>query len=273
MEMEIRRAAAAIESAKAILVGAGAGMGVDSGLPDFRGSEGFWRAYPAFKHLGLSFSQLANPMWFKEDPRLAWGFYGHRMHLYRDTTPHEGFAALLRLAAGRPTFAFTSNVDGQFERAGWDAGQVYEVHGSIHWLQCTAPCSDAVWSADGVDVEVDERDFRAVGPLPECPRCGCVARPNILMFGDYGFLESRSWQQSRVYDDWRRTHGGPGLVVIEIGAGSAVPTVRVESESHLRLGADALVRINPREAEGPSGTVPIPEGAARALTMIEEEIA
>ena len=54
----------AIAAADALLVAAGAGMGVDSGLPDFRGPEGFWPAYPAYRKLGKSFQDLANPVWF-----------------------------------------------------------------------------------------------------------------------------------------------------------------------------------------------------------------
>ena len=82
----IRQAAQALAEADALLVGAGAGMGVDSGLPDFRGDKGFWKAYPPFEKLGYSFIDMANPVWFEEDPRLAWGFYGHRLNLYRETT-------------------------------------------------------------------------------------------------------------------------------------------------------------------------------------------
>ena len=65
------RAADAVRHADALLIGSGAGMGVDSGLPDFRGNEGFWKAYPAFAHLGLSFVELANPRWFETDPTLV----------------------------------------------------------------------------------------------------------------------------------------------------------------------------------------------------------
>jgi len=64
-------------------VTAGAGMGVDSGLPDFRGDQGFWRAYPPYAKVGLSFADLANPRWFDEAPSLAWGFCGHRLNLDR----------------------------------------------------------------------------------------------------------------------------------------------------------------------------------------------
>src|SRR3954466_6839529 len=92
----VGRAAAAISGADALLVTAGAGMGVDTGLPDFRGDHGFWKAYPPYEKLGLSFVTLASPRWFREDPALAWGFYGHRLNLYRATPPHEGFALLKR---------------------------------------------------------------------------------------------------------------------------------------------------------------------------------
>src|SRR5436305_9987595 len=130
----IRRAADVIAPAEAVLIGAGAGMGVDSGLPDFRGDEGFWRAYPPFRNLGLSFVDLANPQWFDRDPALAWGFYGHRMNLYRATEPHEGFRQLLEIAREKPGgyFVFTSNVDGQFQKAGFAPTQIVECHGSIH---------------------------------------------------------------------------------------------------------------------------------------------
>ena len=68
------RAAEALAGAEALVIAAGAGMGVDSGLPDFRGPQGFWRAYPPYQKLGLSFEDLANPRWFSDDPELAWGF-------------------------------------------------------------------------------------------------------------------------------------------------------------------------------------------------------
>src|SRR5438045_8933631 len=94
-EATLQEAVEAIAMADALLVCAGAGMGVDSGLPDFRGDKGFWKAYPLYGELKLSFSDLANPAWFEKDPTLAWGFYGHRLNLYRKTEPHDGFRMLL----------------------------------------------------------------------------------------------------------------------------------------------------------------------------------
>ncbi len=250
LEAALSLAARAVDEAEALVISAGAGMGVDSGLPDFRGPEGFWMAYPAFRELGLRFEQLANPEWFFEDPALAWGFYGHRLNLYRRTVPHEGFATLLRWASEKPhgAFAFTSNVDGQFQRAGFPAGRVVECHGSIHHLQCLRGCGEPIRPADGVVVEIDEATCRARKPFPSCPGCRGLARPNILMFGDMGWDDSRSDAQHETLGTWLDGVKGP-LVVLELGAGTRVPSVRNFSERTARAPRRTLVRINPREPQ------------------------
>lgn len=78
---EIQKAAVAIKNSTHILIATGAGMGVDSGLPDFRGKQGFWNAYPALKDIGLSFTDVSNPQSFLEDPKFGWAFFGHRYQL------------------------------------------------------------------------------------------------------------------------------------------------------------------------------------------------
>ncbi|MGX4641235.1 SIR2 family NAD-dependent protein deacylase [Massilia sp. SYSU DXS3249] len=242
---ELARAARLIDDAGALLVCAGAGMGVDSGLPDFRGRQGFWKAYPVLAQAGLDFHEIANPASFRSDPLLAWGFYGHRLNLYRETSPHAGFAILrdiaARLAGG--VFVFTSNVDGQFQRAGFDPERIVECHGSIHHLQCIRPCSDAAWPADAFEPEVDVAACRLRSPAPRCPRCGALARPNILMFNDGAWIAERAEAQFARLRAWRA--GVERLVVIELGAGLAIPSVRRMSEAQ----EVPVIRINPRDAQ------------------------
>lgn len=264
---DLDRAAELIRRAGALLVCAGAGMGVDSGLPDFRGDEGFWRAYPPYARLGLRFVELADPIHFADDPALAWGFYGHRLRLYRETQPHQGFQILRDW--NLPTRVFTSNVDGQFQAAGFPAEHVAEVHGSIHHLQCFDQCGHPIWPAVD-DVPIDEDTMRAKGDLPACPGCGGLARPNILMFGDYDWDPARSETILADVSKWRARQ--PDLVVIEIGAGNAVPTVRRMSElASARTGA--LIRINPREPEIRHGRgVSLAMGALAALSELDERV-
>jgi NAD-dependent SIR2 family protein deacetylase len=252
----IERAAEAVSGASAIVVTAGAGMGVDSGLPDFRGDEGFWKAYPPYARLGLSFIDLANPRWFAEDPAFAWGFYGHRLALYRRTTPHAGYATLLAWTRAMPLggFVFTSNVDGAFQRAGFPERAVHECHGALDWLQCAKECGVEPFTADGVDIAVDAGTFRAVGPLPACPSCGGAARPNLLMFDDYGWDSTRYEEQRDRMNLWLanvRAEPDAKIVVVECGAGTAIPTVRERSERIAHMTGGTLIRINVREPQAP----------------------
>jgi NAD-dependent SIR2 family protein deacetylase len=239
----LARARQWVQEADSLIVTAGAGMGIDSGLPDFRGNEGFWKAYPPLAKAGIAFMDIANGEAFGEDPALSWGFYGHRLALYRETVPHAGFALLCELARKKPQgmFVFTSNVDGQFQKAGVDEDRIVECHGSIHHLQCSDDCAGMIWPADEVAPQVDMAHCRLTSPLPLCPACGAVARPNILMFNDYRWNERRTEAQYRRMRAWLDTVKRP--MVIELGAGTAVPTVRRMGEG---LGVP-LVRINPRE--------------------------
>jgi NAD-dependent SIR2 family protein deacetylase len=273
-DLALDRAAQAIAVADAFLIGAGAGMGVDSGLPDFRGKEGFWNAYPPYQRLGLDFVALANPRWFVEDPTLAWGFYGHRMGLYRQTSPHEGFSILRRWAsaARSGSFVFTSNVDGQFQRAGFDPEAIVEVHGSFDGMQCTRDCGSGIFGGESFHVEIDPDSMRAIHPLPSCPQCGALARPNILMFGDWGWDSARTEIQMCRLNDWIESQEGSRLVVIECGAGQAIPTVRITCEKIARQDCGILLRINPREPDVPSGHVSLPMGALSALRALDERL-
>jgi len=273
---QIEKAKQVVKDADAVLITAGAGMGVDSGLPDFRGTEGFWRAYPVAKKLGLRFEELANPRWFREDPELAWAFYGHRLNLYRKTQPHEGFYILKKLGEKKNNnyFVFTSNVDGQFQKAGYPEDKIVEVHGSIHHLQCSMPCSDNIWSAEGVEVNIDEEKFRAIPPLPTCPSCGRVARPNILMFGDWEWIPTRTESQEYRLKLWLNKNLAQGnkIAIIEIGAGKAVPTVRYFSEATQRQANATLIRINPRDYDVPYGNIGLPMKGLEGIKAITEGI-
>lgn len=239
------RCATLIEQADGLLITAGAGLGVDSGLPDFRGSEGFWRAYPALWRARLHFQDIACPEAFRTRPRLAWGFYGHRLSLYRQTDPGPALHILREIGRRVPdgAFVFTSNVDGQFQKAGFAPGQVVECHGSIHHMQCLDSCMGDVWSADSLEPEVDESACMLLSDLPRCPHCGSVARPAILMFGDSEWIDHRLRAQLARLQGWRSKV--ERLLVIEIGAGTAIPSVRLFGE-----GQDApIIRINPDEAK------------------------
>ena len=261
-----------IQEADSILIGAGAGMGVDSGLPDFRGKHGFWKAYPPLAKLGIEFQQMANPQWFDTNPRLAWGFYGHRFKLYNRIKPHSGFKILTEWInhLELDSFVFTSNVDGHFQKSGFESGKVYECHGSINHFQCFKSCGHPIWKVDSdLALKINSESLLAHEPFPECPQCDSIARPNILMFSDFGWDDSRTNKQIKRFQKWVDLQKNKNLLVLEIGAGTAIPTVRLTCEEIFQSTGNHFIRINPREPECHiKKTISLEMNAEKAIRMI-----
>lgn len=257
--------------ADGLLITAGAGMGVDSGLPDFRGKDGFWQAYPALKSTNLDFVDMANPAWFTKNPGLAWGFYGHRLDLYRKTQPHPGFSILKRWSKLFPneSAVFTSNVDGHFQAAEFSSELVYECHGSIHHMQFISACTDDIWSAQEFTPKVDINQCKLTNDFPLCPHCGDIARPNILMFNDDTWNDERSHEQGVRLDSWLQNTKLP--LVIELGAGTAVSSVRRFGELVAEDFGAKFIRINLRESEVSGlNSIGISMSALDGLTCIDK---
>ncbi len=266
-----KKAAYSINNAHTMVITTGAGAGVDSGLPDYRGDKGFWKAYPLYEALGLSYYDAADPVHFNADPAFGWGFYAHRIDLYRRTTPHEGFRLLQEWIALRSMdyFVVTSNVDGQFQKAGFAEEKIYEIHGSVHYLQCSTPCSDAIWP-NTEEIAVDHSTMRAQKIL-RCPHCGNVARPNVLMFGDFAWISNRSELQRSNFSAFLKQYRPP-MVVVEMGAGTAISTIRHMSENLGRHHKAQVVRINPRDYHISPPHISIPCGARQGLQEIQKQI-
>lgn len=166
---------------------------------------------------------------------------------------------------------FTSNVDGQFQKADFDQAAIHECHGSIHHLQCLTPCCNTIWSADEIEPEVNVEQCLLLNTMPTCPHCGGMARPNVLMFTDFEWLEHRQAEQAARLEKWLSSVSRP--VVVEIGAGTAIPSVRHFSQRVIHEFGGRLVRINPREFSVPTRfDVGLASGSSHALEEIDRVI-
>lgn len=271
----IERAADAIANAQCLILAAGAGMGVDSGLPDFRGRGGLYAEDSIFTSYGYSINQLVSPALLYEQPRLAWGVMTVMHRLFKNATPHTGFEILRRWTKHRPYFVYTSNVDGQFQKAGFDEDRIVELHGSVHFLQPRMPETqdDSIWPLEELLLDVDPATGEAVGDLPTCPGTDELARLNVLMFGDFHWLVARTYAQEMNYEAWHENVKPLRRVIIECGAGTALPTVHHHCN---RLLADQegleLIRINPADIRAPDGTIHLQMGAKEALERLEDRL-
>jgi NAD-dependent deacetylase len=164
-DSQFREVARRLQQARRTTVITGAGVSAASGVPTFRGADGLWRSYrPA---------DLATPEAFGRDPQLVWEWYDWRRGVIAGCSPNAAHEVLARWRR-RPGFTLvTQNVDGLHERAG--SKDVIRFHGSIWHLRCAAGCGQADW--EDLSVPVD--------PLPpHCPRCGGLARPGVVWFGE-----------------------------------------------------------------------------------------
>mmetsp|Transcript_93588 Transcript_93588/g.165593 ORF Transcript_93588/g.165593 Transcript_93588/m.165593 type:complete len:410 (+) Transcript_93588:66-1295(+) len=330
-DRQYRRAAEVITNADFLLIGAGAGMGVDSGLATYADVA----SVAAWAERGHDYGSLCRPSLLREDPSLFYGFWGHCYNQYMDAHPHQGYNILRRWCTeviAPPIehgllnhWVYTSNVDGHFLRAGFDPKAVLELHGGVTgakgWFCPT--CSDSKLQ-DTVNVsdlfsgssEAEHRGFRFpvdaltmqvadgdAGHWPRCARPGCrgLLRPAAHLFGEdnaallahFALEEERyvAWEVEmekcvRGLKSGSNGRKAPRLVLLEIGCGLRVPSVRMEMECVLRDLVNAerhhleeaetcqvvLVRINPDWPQNPlmsEHTIEIRAQALEALTAID----
>jgi len=272
----LKQAANAIKLADGIFIGSGAGMGVSSGLGTFRGrNAGVW---PPLERRGMDFSEMSCPDWFDKNPNFAWAFWNYRYVAYTTAEPHQGYTILKEIADKKRLggFSFTSNIDGHWIAAGFPEDRVVECHGSVRYMQCHKECSEApckIWPAPHEEITqlVLANDEHVNNPLPSCIGCKGLSRPNVLMFGDFGWIDERNTVQRINLIHWKKTiKKGDKIVVVELGAGKAIPTVRYECEKRaLEFGA-ILIRINLDDSDIKSGGISIPMGALEALVEIKK---
>jgi NAD-dependent SIR2 family protein deacetylase len=245
IDKQIEKAVGAINEADGIIIMTGAGMGVDSGMPDFRGGQGLWKEFPKLAHLKISFVEMCNSKALATNYKLVMGWYGLRVQEFRNTTPHDGFRMLHEIANRAPKggYVYTSNIDGHHQKAGWPEDRIVECHGSSGFMQCEKPCCGNIWPSDDWIPEVDIEECLLTSPDPLCPVCGGRARPNVMMFGDPQFSYNRETAQFWPFHEWASSLKNP--VVIEVGAGIHIATVRMMGEEY----AKTLIRINPRDYE------------------------
>ena len=238
-----------LEAADGVVILAGAGLGVDAGIPDFRGTTGLWTAEKD------NFMKFASADAFFERPLEAWNFYIMRLMKYSELEPHRGYYELKILldSLGKDIYVVTSNVDGHFKRSGYDSNKIYEIHGNLEHMQCSNRCTRTTWPMlNFTDALTEDRQ------MPTCEECGSYLRPQVMMFNDPWFVMDLVEDQSQQCMQWYADK--KNVVGIEIGAGLAVPSIRWHGQERTQT----LIRINPHEYQ-----VNRPQDIAISATAIE----
>jgi len=245
-----------------VLVLTGAGVSAESGIPTFRGKDGYWRKLDPIK--------LATPEAFARDPELVWQWYRERRHTIRDAQPNAAHEAIASLAQRADEFLLvTQNVDDLHERAGVAKAEMVQIHGDIFVTKCSRcdfeqeqehPPSVAA-ATYGVASE-QEHEQRQNG-VPRCTKCGALMRPGVVWFGEP--LPSREIE--RVENYLRRD---PCEVVIVVGTTATFGYIIDWALRASRRGE--LIEVNPEETPlSRFATRLVREPAALALPQIVDE--
>ena len=164
IDASIDKLAALFRENRPCVVLTGAGISTESGIPDFRSASGIWAQYDPMEYATIDA--------FHRDPAKVWDFYGKRLAVLGEAEPNAGHRALVELEEqGWVRAVITQNIDRLHERAG--SRSLVEVHGSIG----TSSCLDC-----GTVVPFDE--VVELLPVPHCPTCGHVLKPDVVMFGE-----------------------------------------------------------------------------------------
>ena len=281
LEETIRRAAQFVRDANVLLVAAGAGMGVDAGIPDYYG--GIHLAHPRLAALGLSVFELSNHALFENNPALAWGHWITRQREYMNTVPHVGYDILYSWSKSnkRSVRVVTTNLDHHFLRTGFTPDNVLELHGSMYDTQCMRSCGVHPWPLDlEKQPSVDLNTMLLLGPTPVCIQCGGPARVcTSLAVDDYWDASHVEIARIRHENFFCDLSPERMLTVLEIGCGTVMPKVRVEaarivSEHRMRGGRAIHIRINLHQPniDEHEDNISLPLSALEALHAMNELI-
>lgn len=180
-----------------IVVLTGAGISAESGIPTFRGKEGYWTVGSKEYHP----KEMATKAMFKENPEAVWAWYLYRRNVCNKANPNAGHFAITELERlfSERFRLLTQNVDGLHLRAGNTLDRTYQVHGNVNYARCAYACRQGVWLIPKeLDNEVSKKNVltEQEKELLHCPKCNNWARPHILWFDEYYDEEYYHYQSS-----------------------------------------------------------------------------
>ncbi len=230
----------------------GAGVSAESGIPTFRGEDGYWR--------NLDPAKLATPGAFAKDPGLVWEWYRERRQRIRNAQPNPAHKAIAKLAQYAQEFLLvTQNVDDLHARAGSSKEKMVQIHGDIFVTRC----SRCDFSRHDYEHE-HEHESEDID-LPRCPRCEGLMRPGVVWFG-----EQLPWDELRRVENY--LEDGPCDFVIVAGTTATFGYI-IDWALRAMASDGELVDVNPEETPlSQFATQRVRESAAVALPRIVDQL-
>ena len=223
---KITKLATALQKADAIVIGAGAGLSAAAGMT-YSGQR-FETHFSDFRQKYGIQDMYAGSFYPFETLEEYWAFTSRKILLNRyQKAPLPVYETLLNLVNGREYFVLTTNVDHQFQMAGFEKTRLFYTQGDYGLWQCSKPCCQKTWdNEEPVRRMVEEqKDMRIPSELiPHCPVCGRPMAMNLR--SDSTFVEDEGWHQAaRRYEKFLQTYTHKKILFLELGVGYNTPSI------------------------------------------------
>lgn len=249
----IDRAKAAIQEADALLIGGGAGLSAAAGI--LYSGERFTEPFaPFISKYGFKdlYTSSFYPFATQEE---KWAYWARHISLNR----YETGATLLyedfyRLVESKPYFVITTNVESQFEKAGFSSEKIFEIQGNYSYLQCAKGCHNKLYYNEQLVQEMIDKTVDCKIPSELVPKC-LVCRGNMdpnLRSNQY-FVQDLNWYtQDAAYKDFLNKYAAKKIVLLELGVGYNTPgIIRYPFERLTYQNENAtLIRLNKDDPDG-----------------------
>jgi len=224
--MEVEKLKYAILNSDAIVVGAGAGLSTSAGFT--YSGERFQRYFSDFiEKYGFSDMYTAGFHSFATEEE-KWAYWSRHIYYNRYVpAPKPVYENLLKLLKNKDYFVITTNVDHQFQKAGFDKQRLFYTQGDYGLFQCSKPCHQKTYDNEKLIVRMiaEQKNMRIPSSLvPRCPICG--RKMDVNLRSDETFVEDDGWHAaSKRYEDFINKHQDDKVLYLDLGCGSNTPII------------------------------------------------
>lgn len=257
-----------IQTADAIVIGAGAGLSTAAGFT--YSGERFEQFFSDFEKK-YGFHDMYSGGFFPfESPEEMWAYWSRFIWCNRYMDIDNGtYKTLFELMKDKNYFVITTNVDHQFQKAGFDKQRLFYTQGDYGLFQCPEPCHDATYDNEEIvkDMLEFQQDMKIPAELiPKCPKCGKPMTMNLR--SDDKFVEDEGWHAAAErYNDFLQTHRGKHILFLELGVGYNTPVI-------IKYPFWEMTADNPKAVYAclNFGEAAVPDGLAQQSIIINGDI-
>lgn len=220
------RLKAALDSADAVVIGAGAGLSTSAGY-EYSG-ERFEKYFSDFEEKYGFHDMYSGGFYPYKTPEEFWAFWSRYIFINRYAdAPKPIYEELLKLVGDKDYFVITTNVDHCFQKAGFDKKRLFYTQGDYGLFQCSEPCCQETFDNER-EIRLmyeQQEDGRIPSELiPRCPHCGKPMTMNLR--SDDSFVEDEGWHRAAErYENFLRTRAGLKILFLELGVGYNTPVI------------------------------------------------